>query len=238
MNLVMLDIDGTLTQTFSIDADCFVKALAEVSGLDAISTDWASYAHTTDSGILNEVYQSSLGRPPELDEICAVRDRFIQLLNQAASASPGAFSPVPGAQNFINDLLVSGYAVSLATGAWQRSACLKLEIAELDVKRLPSAFADDALSRQEIMQCSHRRACEVYEVTGFDFVTYIGDGVWDALAARSMGYAFIGIGSDSQALRLRQLGAVDVLTDYSNIERARSAVGKSSLQSPALPGSG
>ena len=29
------------------------------------------------------------------------------------------------------------------------------------------------------------------------------------------------------------LGAVEVLTDYSNIEQARFAVGKSSLQSPA-----
>jgi hypothetical protein len=83
----MFDIDGTLNATFAVDADCYVRALAEVSGLETISTDWASYQHTTDSGILDEVYQSRLGRPPQLDEICAVRDRFIQLLNQAVSTS-------------------------------------------------------------------------------------------------------------------------------------------------------
>jgi hypothetical protein len=34
----MLDIDGTLRQTFAIDAECFVRAL-EVYGFEAISTD-------------------------------------------------------------------------------------------------------------------------------------------------------------------------------------------------------
>jgi phosphoglycolate phosphatase-like HAD superfamily hydrolase len=224
MNLVMFDIDGTLTQTFAVDADCFVRALTEVSGFEGISTDWASYQHTTDSGILNEVYQSRLGRPPELDEICAVRDRFIQLLNQAVSLSPGVFAAVPGAQNFIDYLLLSGYAVSLATGGWQNSACLKLAIAGLYVEGLPAAFADDALSRRDIMQCSYRRACEAYGVTRFDAVTYIGDGLWDAKASLSLAYSFIGIGLGDQALRLAELGAADVLTDYSDIERAKAAL--------------
>src|ERR1700738_535135 len=124
MNLVMFDIDGTLTQTFAIDAECYVRALTEVSGFEAISTDWASYQHTTDSGILNEIYDIRLGRSPNLGEVSAVRDRFIQLLNQAVSNSPGAFAAVPGAQNFIDYLLRSGYAVSLASGGWQHSALI------------------------------------------------------------------------------------------------------------------
>lgn len=64
MKLVMFDIDGTLTQTFAIDAECYVRALTEVSGFEAISTDWASYQHTTNSGILSEIYEMRLGRPP------------------------------------------------------------------------------------------------------------------------------------------------------------------------------
>jgi phosphoglycolate phosphatase-like HAD superfamily hydrolase len=142
---------------------------------------------------LDEIYQSRLGRPPEFHEICAVRDRFVDLLNQAASTSPGAFAAVPGAQYFIECLLHSGYAVSLATGGWRCSAYLKLEIARLCVKKLPAAFADDALSRREIMQRSHQRAYEAYGVSGFDAVTYIGDGVWDARASPSLAYTFIGV---------------------------------------------
>jgi hypothetical protein len=117
------------------------KSLTEVSGVKAISTDWASYQHTTDSGILNEIYEMRLGRPSSLGEISAVRDRFIQLLNQAVSTSPGVFAAVPGAQNFIDYLLCSGYAASLASGGWQRSALMKLQNAGLNVAGLPAAFA-------------------------------------------------------------------------------------------------
>jgi phosphoglycolate phosphatase-like HAD superfamily hydrolase len=226
MDLVMFDIDGTLTQTFAIDAECYVRALTEVSCFEAISTNWASYQHTTDSGILDEVYRLRLGQPPNLGEVSAVRDRFVQLLNQAVSNSPGAFAAVPGAQNFIDYLLCSGYALSLASGGWQHSALMKLKIAGLNVAGLPAAFADDAHSRRDIMKCSYLRACEAYGVTGFDAVIYVGDGSWDALASRSLGYTFIGIGSGSRASRLSELGAVDVLTDYSDIEWAKAALGK------------
>jgi phosphoglycolate phosphatase-like HAD superfamily hydrolase len=233
MKLVMFDIDGTLTQTFAVDAQCYVRALTEVSDFEAISTDWASYQHTTDSGILSEIYEMRLGRPPVLSEISAVRDRFIQLLVQAVAASPGVFAPVPRAQNFIDYLLCSGYAVSLASGGWQHSALMKLQIAGLNVAGLPAAFADDAHSRRDIMQCCYLRACEAYGVTRFDAVVYIGDGSWDALASRSLGYTFIGIGSGSHALRLRELGAVDVLIDYSDCERAKAALGRFSPDRPS-----
>jgi phosphoglycolate phosphatase-like HAD superfamily hydrolase len=145
------------------------------------------------------------------------------LLNQAVSITPGAFAAVPGAQNFIDYLRHSGYAVSLASGGWQHSALLKLQVAGLNVARLPAAFADDALSRRDIMQCSYLRASEAYGVAGFNAVIYIGDGSWDALASRSLGYTFIGIGSGSHASRLRELGAVDVLADYSDIKWAKAA---------------
>jgi beta-phosphoglucomutase-like phosphatase (HAD superfamily) len=155
MILVMFDIDGTLTRTFAIDAECFVRALTEISGFEAISTDWASYQHTTDSGILNEIYQLRLGRTPNLGEVSAVRDRFIHLLNQAVSYSLGAFAAVPGAQNFIDYLLSSGYSVSLASGGWQHAALMKLQIAGLNLAGFPAAFADDAHSRRDIMKCSY-----------------------------------------------------------------------------------
>ena len=40
------------------------------------------------------------------------------------------------------------------------------------------------------------------------------NGVWDAKAARDLGWRFIGIGSGEQADRLRQAGAGMVIPDY------------------------
>ena len=62
MTLVMFDIDGTLAETFQVDSECYVQALKDVFGFSDVNTDWSSYKHTSDSGILNELVQSRLGR--------------------------------------------------------------------------------------------------------------------------------------------------------------------------------
>ena len=220
MNLVMFDIDGTLTQTFAVDSDCYVQAVAEVSGLSAISTDWAAYRHTTDSGILDEIYRTRLERSPSEGEIQAVRELFIRKLRQAASRSSTAFAMVNGARELIRRLMDGGHAVSLASGGWRDSALMKLATAELQFDGMPAAFADDALSRGEIMLCSYRRACAVHGVAEFDDVVYVGDGVWDAKASRLLGYHFVGVGDNERARRLSELGAVATLADYSDLAAA------------------
>jgi phosphoglycolate phosphatase-like HAD superfamily hydrolase len=220
MNLVMFDIDGTLTRTCVVDAECFVEALTEVSGFGDILTDWASYRHTTDSGILDEIYGARLRRAPREEEIQAVRELFVRKLRRAISVSRGAFAAVEGARELIRCLIDHDYAVSLASGGWKESALLKLATAELKLNGTPAAFADDARSRGEIMTCSYRRACAFYGVAEFDGVVYVGDGVWDAKAARSLGYHFIGVGAGERARRLIELGAVATLADYSDLAAA------------------
>src|SRR5262245_11540744 len=63
MHLVMFDIDGTLTETMRVDGECFVRSFMDVFGFSDIDTDWSHYRHTTDSGILHDVYASLTGRP-------------------------------------------------------------------------------------------------------------------------------------------------------------------------------
>lgn len=85
MHLVMFDIDGTLTQTYGPDERCFVRALDEVFGFTDINTDWASYTHCSDSGILDELFRGRLGRCPSEAEIAACQARFISLLTEASA---------------------------------------------------------------------------------------------------------------------------------------------------------
>jgi hypothetical protein len=69
MKLVMFDLDGTLTQTCQADETCFVQALREVFGFTDINTDWASYPHSSDSGLLEALFRIRLGRSPLPEEI-------------------------------------------------------------------------------------------------------------------------------------------------------------------------
>jgi phosphoglycolate phosphatase-like HAD superfamily hydrolase len=79
----------------------------------------------------------------------------------------------------------------------------------------PAASADDALDRQSIVRLSVQRAAERFGER-FTFAVYIGDGVWDAHACRTLGIPFIGIGSGDRAVRLASEGAVRVFEGFSD----------------------
>jgi phosphoglycolate phosphatase-like HAD superfamily hydrolase len=216
MHLIMFDIDGTLTETMKIDEQCFVRSLAEVCGFTDIDTDWSNYKHSTDSGIFHEIHLSRTGRPPSVAEISNFRSRFVHLLTEALSE--GAFAAIAGAPRLLSRLAGSAeYRVSLATGGWRDSARLKMTSAGMCFDDYPAASADDAHERESIMKISSRRAVEQHQ-TQFVSTVYIGDGVWDARACRSLGIPFVGIGSGVRAARLASEGAVRVFEDYSDAD--------------------
>ena len=216
MHLVMFDIDGTLTETMKIDEECFVRSFKDVFGFADIDTDWSHYPHTTDSGIFHDIFMSRTGRSPTAQEVSRFRQHFVQLLAVASSQSP--FAPVAEANRLLSRLAQSGsHRVSLATGAWHDSAHLKMASAGMCFDDHPGASADDALDRECIMSVSKQRAAERYGET-FACTVYVGDGVWDARACRSLGIPFIGIGTGGRAARLSAEGAVCVFPDFSDTD--------------------
>ena len=228
----MFDIDGTLTETFQVDEECYVQALKDVFGFSGVSMDWSAYKHTSDSGIIDELFQTRLGRAATHAECVAFQNRFIALLSEVALASPHFFRPVAGAGDLLGKLTGhSDYAVSLATGGWKVSAHFKLKQAGLDIATVPAAFADDALAREKIMAASLERAALRHGRSGFATVIYVGDGVWDFKAANRLGFHFIGIGSGERARRLREQGAQLIVPDYSEPDAFVSTLARLSRES-------
>jgi phosphoglycolate phosphatase-like HAD superfamily hydrolase len=212
----MFDIDGTLTETMNVDEDCYVRSFQDVFGFADIETDWSHYRRTTDSGIFHDVFTSRVGRSPTAQEVSRFRQHFIHSLAAASSESP--FAPVAGADRLLSRLAQSGsHRVSLATGSWRDSARLKMASAGMCFDDHPAATADDALDRESIMRLSKQRAAERYGET-FARTVYVGDGVWDARACRSLGIPFIGIGTGNRATRLSAERAVCVLPDFSDAD--------------------
>src|SRR5213593_13890 len=216
MHLVMFDIDGTLTETMTVDEECFVRSFRDVFGFADIDTDWSHYPHTTDSGIFQDVFTSRIGRSPTGQEVSRFRQHLTRLLAAASSQSP--FAPVAGADTLLSRLAQGGsHRVSLATGGWRDSARLKMASAGMCFDDHPAASADDALDRQSIIRLSRQRAAERYGES-FACTVYVGDGVWDARACRSIGISFIGIGTGSPATRLSADGAVCVFPDFTDAD--------------------
>jgi phosphoglycolate phosphatase-like HAD superfamily hydrolase len=221
MRLVIFDIDGTLTQTEKADEESFVRSLAEVCGFSDVDTDWSRYKHATDSGIFREIYETRTGRLPSLSEASAFRQHFLDSL--ARVSSKAAFVAVTGAPLLLSRLADSGeHRVALATGAWRESARLKMASAGLCYDDYPAASSDDAFDRESIIRLSMQRAVERYRSIGS--TVYVGDGVWDARACRSVGIPFVGIGTGSRATRLSAEGAVFVFQDFSDTDLFLSSI--------------
>jgi phosphoglycolate phosphatase-like HAD superfamily hydrolase len=147
-------------------------------------------------------------------DVEAFGHRLTTLLEVAlVDEDPRAYQ-IPGSAEILSILTKSfDFALALATGGLRASAELKLRRANLLNPFIPIASSNDAISREEIMRIAARRAAEKH-ATQFARFTYVGDGVWDAKAARDLGWRFIGIGSGEQADRLRQAGAEIVIPDY------------------------
>lgn len=224
MNLIMFDIDGTLTASDVMDGECFVQAVRDVFGFEDVSADWSLYRHCSDSGVLDELFQTRMGRSPLLDEIAEVQAHFVALMEASIAAQP--LKPIPGAKELLEVLLAeSNVAIALASGAWECSARLKLRSAGLDFSRIPGAFADDAHAREDFMRASLQRVAQKHRREKFDSQVYIGDGVWDVRASRNLGFAFIGIAHEpARAQRLRDEGATVIFPDFTQKDAFRNAL--------------
>ena len=123
MNLVLFDIDGTLTDTTDIDALCFIQAMAEVFAIRDICTDWSAYPSATDSAVTKHLVQDRLGRVPDHGEIVWVRERFHSLLDESFSQDPSLCTSIRSGPQFLQTALSRpDWAVAFATGGWEITA--------------------------------------------------------------------------------------------------------------------
>jgi len=217
MNLAIFDIDGTLTQTDHVDDICFLEALADAHQITNISTDWAGYPHTTDSAILNYVFVERLRREPNEADLHRFKTCFVTSLESHRAKDSSLFAETVGASNMLLQLNQQPeWSVAIASGAWRASGALKLRAAGIEVNDYPASFADDALSREDILQSAIAKAKKRNRQARFARVVSIGDGLWDVRTARNLQFPFLGIGSGARKERLLQAGATHVLEDFAD----------------------
>ena len=211
----ILDLDGTLMPSAEIDNECFWQAVFDCFGNREQLPDLHEFKYVTDSGILDEWCVRQLGRSPGMDETRQIKHRFGQLLESAFNHQPEHFSPLPGVREWLEAIMEHEHVIAgIATGGWEHSARLKLELSGLDHFELPMASSDDAISRTEIMQIAAQRTLPHRSHDEADF-TYIGDGIWDLQASRDLDWRFIGIATGARAKQLKLAGADLIWKDFS-----------------------
>ena len=163
MNLVMLDIDGTLTQSYEYDQEIFGLAIAEVLGCPPVDADLNGYVDKTSLGVTQEAIRRITGRNPEPEEIEKVKRRVLWRLERMRSESPGMFSEVPGAACLLERLRkLDEVGIAIATGCWLSEALFKLQASGLTVDGIPLATSDDNRDRKRIMEIAEEKARGFY----------------------------------------------------------------------------
>lgn len=230
MNAVIFDIDGTLTKTSQVDADCFVKAIENVFSIKVDITDWSQYKNSTDSGITEEIFQKYFRRLPSPDELSTLKSDFVDLLKKSFNMNPKLFNVVPGVCTMLSNLQKNQqWAVGIASGCWKSSALLKLQSAGISSVGILAAFSEDAISREDIITTALVRIKNQYGLRDLEKIVYVGDGIWDARAARKLGIGFLGIQLETDNKRLQDEGVMDILPnflDYLEFIRALERIGK------------
>jgi phosphoglycolate phosphatase-like HAD superfamily hydrolase len=238
VNLVVFDLDGTLTRTLAVDGDCYLQAFDTSLGIKDVNDTWSEYEHVTDLGVMQDVFQSRFGRAPDPNDIAAFVDCFVGLLRHRYESAAEAFGEIPGATAFLARLRHATWGVAIATGGWERSARFKIDAARLAAGHIPAAFAEDGPARHAIVQAAIARAETYYREKAFHRVVLVGDAIWDLRCAQTLGLPFVAVAHPDRATHLRELGASHVIEHFIDQNRCFRCLDEARVPGRARPRSG
>ncbi|MBE1274307.1 HAD family hydrolase [Enterovibrio baiacu] len=197
MYLFMLDVDGTLIDSYDFDSECFRSAIEEVMGIQ-LTDELGAFLNVTDIGILEELIEQQGMRENRMKILRDVKSVFLTKLRAYIASNSHELQASPGAIQFVNDMKMHPNVVlAIATGGWEESARMKLRAAGFDISHVSFASCSDAMTRSEIMALAAFRA---KQDTGALFTrrVYFGDGEWDKMATNTLGYEFVAVGNKVQ----------------------------------------
>ncbi|WP_299124951.1 HAD hydrolase-like protein [uncultured Tenacibaculum sp.] len=187
-NLIVFDIDDTLTKSENQHQTAFVEAMIS-SGITNINKDWKSYKNMTDSYILKKNYERNFNK--EFD--FSMMPEFEKKMTEHLLSLPET-KEILGAKAIVDFFMnETDYAICFATGSLLEPALIKLQQAEInfipDVIETASSF----YTREEIVKSAIEKAKKYFQVEEFKTIISVGDGIWDLKTAHNLGVHFLGI---------------------------------------------
>lgn len=214
MQLIIFDIDGTLTQTFHSLDNSYIRALSRFIDIDHDYQYHKECPHPTDEGVFQVLFEKHTSRKPTEEDRNRMQDQFLVELMHKYRHSPSFFEEVPGAARFIRELQdEEDIVVAVATGNWERVARFKLELAGIDHLKLELIGSDDYHDKESFTRALIERLQQKHD---FDAITYVGDSMYDYHTTRALGINFIGIDFLGKG-NLDDLTFCPVYTDFREI---------------------
>ncbi|MFD0963205.1 HAD family hydrolase [Pseudofulvibacter geojedonensis] len=212
--LLIFDIDGTLVDSTTAYHKVVIKAMQEM-GFVTIDTNFNALKHHTDSYALLFNYEKNFNQ--RFSE--ALLDDFEELLvKYLKKQSPTV--EIKGAKQSIEELKKSEYAIVFATGSLPKAALLKMKEAGIWIDPEVLATSKTSFTREGFVLEAIGKAKSYYNVTDFEKIIAVGDGVWDLKTAQNLDIDFIGIGAKNKEL-MEQEGMQHWFKDFTNFDLSK-----------------
>ena len=211
-NLIVFDIDDTLTKSENQHQEAYVKTMIDF-GITEINQDWKSYPNVTDSHILKLNYEANFNKEFELSFISDFERRMTERM-----LALNKTEEIKGASKIVDFFMnETNYAICFATGSLLAPALIKLEHANINfVPELVEA-SNTIFTREEIVKSAIKKAKNYFGVATFKNIISVGDGIWDLKTAKNLGIHFLGI-RDKNLPDFKQNNIKSHITDWTNFD--------------------
>jgi len=219
MDLILFDIDGTLTHSGGAGKRAFDKVFARLYQEKDVSNG-LEFAGKTDPMIIQDIFQNRFNRTPTQNEMIRVKRSYLKMLeDEVRTVRP--YQPIEGVLELLKILSGSEHILlGLATGNFRESAFLKLQSAGLRKFFTFGGFGSDSPDRIELTKLGIERGKKLIPLhRKFSRAFVVGDTPHDVEAGTNAGAITIAMmtGSfDSEAFSKRK--AHHILPGYLPIE--------------------
>jgi len=210
-NLIVFDIDGTLTDSVTQHIKAFKKTLLEM-GVSEINDDFKTFKHHTDSFISKSIFESNTSKEFSKVEFDVFENGLTdKLLGQT-------INEITGAKHLIDKLKNSAdFGFCFATGSLRKPAEYKLNTVGIPFEDWQLVTSDSIYDREGIVSKAIENASKYYNTPKFGRIISVGDGLWDLLTAKNLELEFIGVGLINEKI-LTENGAEVVYEDLTEFE--------------------
>jgi len=210
--LIVFDIDGTLTDSLSVYHKAVIKSL-KMMGIKEVDTNFSNYKYHTDSYTVKFNYENYFKKAytPTL------LDQFENLIMDELKNHP-TIAEINGAKKCVDSLLKAGFSIAFATGSLPKPAILKLQQCNIWHHKSLIATSKISFAREPFVLRSIEMAKKYFNISAYDKIYSVGDGIWDLQTAQRLNLEFIGIGTRNKK-ELLELGCKTYFDDLTELSQ-------------------